>query len=97
MTLDATNSEDTDGSIQEYIWSVSETSVSVTGATQTVTIPVSGTYGVELTVTDDDIGIGKFLVINVILFSFGWIFSVLIIKIGSNKEGREGRNVSVYQ
>ena len=52
VTLDATGSSDADGTITEYLWQLGDGRTS-TGPQVNVTYAASGTYTVELTVTDN--------------------------------------------
>jgi WD40 repeat protein len=53
VTLDASGSSDSDGSIVDYAWTTSA-GQSVSGRTQPITFENAGTYTITLTVTDND-------------------------------------------
>ncbi len=53
VNLDATDSADTDGTVESYSWSFGD-DTDDTGKTVSHTYALPGTYDVELTVTDDD-------------------------------------------
>ncbi|WP_418285062.1 PKD domain-containing protein [Halorubrum sp. DTA46] len=54
VTLDASNSEDSDGDIVSYEWSIDGQTLDDTGETVTTSFDTTGDYDVALTVEDDD-------------------------------------------